>query len=692
MPTRRSWRPGFGILAGCMAAGMFSGCSCKSGTTGVDTATPSVQWPMIDVAVLDKTASNHEIISAVDGKGPGNREPPAQGDNSRPVEVAEEDGVIINDTYSIAELSYAGTQRPIYVSKNFKIAHGLTPPKDTDLSRYTFYVSPYLLVAEEALLEASNNRVKMSDNQWSMHFEAATIDKGVKEAAAQAILARYPNSRITVGNIALITPRRLGVIALTGGKVYVFSEPLKLVRVEEKIPVYIKGDKALLDALVDAEATLTVRYQMAGYRVLSQDVLHFYSAALVNIGYHHFLTGAAKFELLAEHRKHGTRLDISGVLGPGVKDNTVQGGDKTHIKSSVTRNQVRQVVEAASEYTTTHLWTENQRPDEKLPEYRTRLLDDLLRRAQAREVKINREWAETTGMKGIAPDLAPDQLTDLRTKVNERWKKDNQMKVSGEYEGFKASVDASKRDDDGIDWDWGAKGTVTVPKSILVYQFNEAAFQDIVQGYHANSQARWSVTADVEEPVIFTRNIPAVTATDTLKGHVRRTVTDSQTTGNVARITAPGAGLVHKRGDRDVDSKGGHKTTVQFWTTTRFTDDAAAVEVYYRVQEEVSDWTEFAGAETYQLKRTKGLRIITRDPTGDVRKEQSEEGKFRTLDNVVGGDGKYVRNVKLLVDSPEDNDSPFVGYEFDFEIPCTVEMEPARVERSVFNRTSYTRK
>jgi hypothetical protein len=676
-----------------MAAGMISGCHCGSPPTVVEqsTETERVQWPVIDSAVLDGKSSNFEVTKVADGKPkvPGEAD---SGTGKEPRPAADEDGVIINDTYSIAELSYAGTQRPIYVTKNFKATYGVTPPPDKDLSSHTFYVSPFLLVPEEALLEAYKNRAKESGNQVSMHFEAATIEKGVKEAAVLAILARYPKSGVTVSNIALINPKRLSVVALRGDKTYIFSEPLKTVRVEEKIPVFVKGDKELLDALVDAGASLMVRYQMAGYRVVSQDVLSFYSAALVNLGYHHFLTGAAKFELLAEHKQQGTRLDISGVLGPGLKASDVEVRDKATINSSVTRNQVRQVVEAASEYTTTHLWTESQSPDANLPNYRTKILDDLLRRAQAREVKISREWGETAGMKGIAPDLTPDQLTELRTKVNERWKKDNELKVTGTYEKFTAEVDAKKRDDDGIDWDWGAKGTVTVPKSILVYQFNNAAFQDIVQGYHANSQARWTVTSDIDEPVIFTKNIPPVTEIETLRGHVRRTVTDSQTTGNVARVTPPGAGLVHRRGDRDVHSKGGHRTTVQFWTTTQFTNDLASVEVYYRVQEEEHDWTEFAGAETYQLKRTKGLRITTREPTGDVRKEQSERGQFRTLDNVVGGAGKYVQNVKLLVDSDEDDDSPFVGYEFDFEIPCTVEIVPARVERSPYNRRSYTRK
>jgi hypothetical protein len=669
---------------------MFYGCRCDPTPKGVDTATTTerVQWPVIDSTVLDGKASNFDVTKAADGKAPA----PGIDTSKEQRPVADEDGVIINDTYSIAELSYAGTQRSIYVTKNFKVDHGLTPPPDKSFKSYTFYVSPFLLVPEEALLEASKNRVKGADNQWSMHFEAAIIEKGVKEAAVKAILSRYPKSEVTENNIALINPKRLSVVALRGDKSYVFSEPLKTVRVEEKIPVFVKGDQELLDALADAEATLMVRYQMAGYRVVSQDVLSFYSAALVNIGYHHFLTGAADFKLLAEHRQQGKRLDISGLLGPGLKDSKVEGGDKATVKSSVTRNQVRQVVEAASEYTTTHLWTESQSPDANLPNYRTKILDDLLRRAQAREVKIDREWGETAGMKGIAPDLTPDQLTELRTNVKERWKKDNELKVTGTYEKFKGEVDAKKRDDDGIDWDWGAKGTVTVPKSILVYQFNNAAFQNIVQGYHANSQARWAVTSDIEEPVIFTKNIPPVTETETLKGHVRRTVTDSQTSGNVARVTPAGAGLVHRRGDRDVCSKGGHRTTVQFWTTTKFTNDVASVEVYYRVQEEDDDWTEFAGSETYELKRTKGLRITTRDPTGDVRKEQSEKGQFRTLNNVVGGAGKYVQNVRLLVDSDDGDDGPHVGYEFDFEIPCTVEIEPARVERSPFNRKSYTRK
>lgn len=408
-------------------------------------------------------------------------------------------------------------------------------------------------------------------------------------------------------------------------------------------------------------------FALSGFSV-KQNILSLALNRFLLMGFHHFLTGDANWEDL---QQYGNSSDHVGVnLGPLSLGGSSDGGYVKATRSSfVSRNQVKQAVETSTEALTGAEWVEIKSNQASLETLQKQMIDDLLSRASTVDVAFDSQNKSLVATDpNIQMDLTPDQITKLGNWVKNKWEAKNDRKVT--VKGVPVEVNTETKDDEDITWQ--REGTAIIPKSVRLYRFSNSSFSKLVTRQFIYTEASKAKMRLEEDGLIGRRiEVPA----KTVNQHV-----------HLALFKIP---IAHIGGDNDVDS-GGHGTTVQFRTTTHVEADKVRIECFYRVKEEVEDYTEFRETVPFEYKKPADVDDNgTRKPViridrivgtpGDVNFNRTTNDELRDLD--IPTSGTVVSSMKLHVDSGDD-DNTVVGFDgfADFDVVLQLSPPSYRIE------------
>lgn len=448
-------------------------------------------------------------------------------------ERVSDTGVIVDDTAELmgSTFGFRGKQRRIFVSKSFKtrLDEGVV---DDGLARLfrrsSFFVYPSLDVTREQMTAAIHQGIAESDG--ALHGQAIhtvrlhldLITPEMRQAAADHINRTYDlDGVVSNDQVNLVRYEFLEVVATGGGEsLRLVSLPSVEIRQQqpgarlashpESLEVELYGTREFLERFA-SRPRFELRFSNTGFQV-RQNILHFSLAQLVSQGFHHFLTGDAKWEDLKEYGNStgGGGADLL-LFKFGSSSNS--GSIKATKESWVTRHQARELITEVANRIEGGIWWELQTKD-GMERLRTFMLDDLLKYANAeRDFALIQDGSEFVIDKNLNKDVAPDNYTSLSPHVktvldfamtNDLSSTANKTtKGSGKASTGKASSEASQDSTDSDtraakgdfkftdtdDVSWQEQGNVIVPKSIRLFQFNQNSFNRILSRRYTETMA-----------------------------------------------------------------------------------------------------------------------------------------------------------------------------------------------------------
>src|SRR5207249_506783 len=108
------------------------------------------------------------------------------------------------------------------------------------------------------------------------------------------------------------------------------------------------------------------------------------------------------------------------------------------------------------------IWIEIKDKADALETFETKMVDELLKRADKKEVSFDTQTKQLVLDENLQKDIVPDHIAEINSQINKKWhdKKDRSVTVKG----VTATANDNIQDDDGITWH--PVGAAIVPKSI----------------------------------------------------------------------------------------------------------------------------------------------------------------------------------------------------------------------------------
>lgn len=506
-----------------------------------------------------------------------------------------DDGVIVDDTHAIDWFDYLDKQRPIYVTKNFKVMNPLIDPQTQQVrgaqamqfDGYNFFVKPDLILSQENL-DAAFAAKKTAGTQdgkpaFEMVFEARIVDDHLKRYAAAKLNATFPNAKVTPERIQVIPPKGLKLYVWIGDTAVELISPAGANgNVAQTIKIRITGSEELLKSVKD-DARLEIRYTVSGYRVkqnISVGMLQYF----VRANFHKVMVGDAKYEAISEHGQTLMRAGLDlGIISIGGSSRGIE--NKYTRNTQVTRNIVRHAATQCNEVIKFHRWMEMPEDKESFDARCKELTDHLLALAKQTEIEVKvADLAKPDQL--VAKDVRPDVLGELSGRVKAINNEQRDKKTEVEYAGVKASVDKKKRDENDVEWEekTGPTGTkIYVPKSIRVYDFSQVDFSRVAQQTVVDSQPEWVTMPVAHEPAVVFRDVPQKLDPAYIEGVDKRIEHWGLKEG--------------RKNDEDLDADGDGYPIEYTFRAEAVTEldngvKKLAVQVFYRVYEVEDDHTE----------------------------------------------------------------------------------------------------
>lgn len=413
-------------------------------------------------------------------------EPALPGVSPVKIEVApegEEDLDVIDDGFEIASVTYRGVQQPILLSKR-AVTQGLDAQQ---LRSYTFYVRPNLIVSRDEIEKAFEDKKHAgklgAEDVWTMRFKVTFLDDELRAQAAEQINHVKAGAGVTAKNIAMVPYRYLEINALTD------QGPIRLGSVPDLAPgttvatlsgrpvdltVQLSGPTDFLQRFTK-EPRLEGRFRAKGFSV-QQNITTFGLGQFVKLGYHQFLTGDAKWNDRTTYKAAaaGATASLFGLVNVGASG--AAGAVTAEKTSFVSRDQVREITSQFLTDMQVVQWKEFQ---SEQPALIKEMVTQLLSSAKEFDAEIVKSGDKLVIDPAIEKDIAPDVYTSLNAKVN------SLVKAPTGPTTEKAAPDTQGGEVSFTD----AGNGVVVPKTIRLYQFNQASFARFASLSHIENKA-----------------------------------------------------------------------------------------------------------------------------------------------------------------------------------------------------------
>jgi hypothetical protein len=539
-----------------------------------------------------------------------------------------------------------------------------------------------------------------------MLVQVEFIDDLIRQKAADSINKQFGTS-VSKDQIHRMPTSRLWVRMKQGDRVTALAGEAQTIQKTDVVEIRLEGTEDQLRALVDEDEKRTpdvsLSYDIHGFKV-SQNILLVSLHSLVRLRYHHILTGQSAVRIFQEQGLRGDSADVHEPLDVDRDTNEVIGYAKADFSGWVTREQLKEVVHECEETLIVHGWIE--RPESQ---DRQRIEDGMVARLTERayktdELMIGYQLDGKGGIHLIAKDLAPNQvksLTSAMSQLNDRKNsRDKSNKEERDNEKRETVEKLNRESRSEITWALNDEVDLIVPKSIRVYYFDNSSFTKMFTSVHAESLATRTELRERYARLVFTRQVPAATEQLVLRRSERITARDNP---DAIRLVG---------GDWEFDTAGGN-TQVTCKLTVSFTSESIVLDVYYRVFEAHENHSEALGTKRFVYPKERGLEIIDVakrrrlefdrvltgglnvvriDRTGTFR--QGSDGnrdlgglgdgvlkllgdKLLKLTDDTSEGTCFEEKLHLLVDGPNEDDRPFVGYEFTVNLPYTVITKPS---------------
>jgi hypothetical protein len=648
-----------------------------------------------------------------------------------------DDGVVIDESHYFANFTYLETENRVYAGSTYRQAGRNDLPAADLLQRRQFYVAPLPEIDYDAFRTAFKNPlplppVKPASDELKLVTLSVPLLSAERRAVAATAVNRLHSANLSPQvNVALLPYRSVRVSLLTPGGPRVVGVCSDGEVRDHRLRLQLVGTQAELNAMLQ-DPRLECEFTTGGYR-LKQNVLTVSLDTFVRQGFHHFLTGRADFESWKKTQFASGSVGFG--IGPLFIRTSPSGGEaKAGLKNAVSRKQVVEVAQAATQYMTITGWVEYPSMEPAgAPKLGEQMALQLLTRATTIRTDIKTELEKKTGdtidvvIKG---DLSPDVLAQLGQELKQRNKTELKLNVPGPAaggatdggKGVAEPVVEEKRDsEDDITWDTKDVGgtKVIVPKTVRVYQFSDLAFADLFRYTQSDIQATaYAAGRPRAVPVLFTRRSLG-------RQEVRRI------TETVRRRAADGKELKLK-GDGKMDTSSG-KVLVDFKTATSSTPTEIQLKVTFTAKRTDDGDAEFSGVETFVFKIADGERVVRLNGERELAYKQEARFEVRpprppgpgpgllpvapgvyatelrfapdaakgptffSLTRVNHTDtksegtldlgGSHLRSFTLYIDDPDHRNnkdgrvSRAVGYDLQLDIPYLVELEANRVDR-----------
>lgn len=404
---------------------------------------------------------------------------------SDPIEAVIDVVPVSDETSIIANFTHLDIQHNIFASS--AILQDANVKATKDLSTHTVYVTPTVIVDWKTVLDTKLEPLSESEkglDLYRLRINAALINDEIREKAAEQL----KKMGYKPGPVALYRYKLIELFAqLPTGASRVGSYPsmalgstsipIPPANIVTSIPVEIVGSKADLEAF-RKKPKVEARFYASGFSV-KQNVTSFALRQFIQLGYGQILTGQAKWETESNYHRRAGGMSANlfgGMIGLG---GSKESGDDTQRKKSyVSRNQVKELVSKYAKQVNGVTWT-TFGVDSDRSQLVWSMTQQLLSYAQQSTLEIQKVGNDFVIDPALKDDIKPDVYAALNGSTNSAAKLGpSSQTTSGTYAGASATVTSTTPGFDsttGITWTTG--GAVVVPKSINVYQFNEAAWQ-----------------------------------------------------------------------------------------------------------------------------------------------------------------------------------------------------------------------
>jgi hypothetical protein len=222
----------------------------------------------------------------------------------------------------------------------------------------------------------------------------------------------------------------------------------------------VKATDSILQDIVH-NAPITCYFTIYGFRPI-ENVYAVSAMSFVHLGYHHSLTGDADSSTASK-----ARLDASAA----------NGFVESKRSAWVTRTQLKNIIDEYVERATVIYWRETRKDKQALEKARESFVKYLFDDARAKELHaaIDPVKNEINDPQVSKQDLAPDLITDLKNVIAAR-RKNDQSEKNEKTQTTKSTV----REDD-VTWTNETQGRQAEPKSIRLYQVNNAFFKRLYE-------------------------------------------------------------------------------------------------------------------------------------------------------------------------------------------------------------------
>jgi hypothetical protein len=513
---------------------------------------------------------------------------------------------------------------------------------------------------------------------FRMELSIPVHTKELREAASSYLAAARPGEQSLKGNVtsaslSLLPCSILEIDATIDDRTlpmyrYVNPNPANALT---ELPLVIIGTEEELSAWI-ARGRAEIRFQFAAFST-RKSLLRGTLSVFAGSKFAQDLTGDAIWKDFSEYKasKSAGQFD----LGP-IQFGGSSSGNSLKIQRDrlVTRNQILSVTRKCVSSLNFEDWKQDgHKIDDTLRAELTTSFSTLLMERFKPVLALIDEQGQIIVSDILQDSLKPDHITKLNAAIKDQI--DLKSKRAGSYAGASASEEASLLSLD--DLVWNEEGDSVIPKSVKLFQVNQAELTDFASMRYADYDAT-SAQGAMESPVLFTDVIPP---------RIRKGMTRE------ISFEIPSMSLI-SGGDPDIHSKDYSPTGMKMWHSEPVvTPSEIRLTVFSEVWEGRRNWTRLGGSEIITIPLPKGFvgidsssiltytqpkplqRIVRGEQHSDVALASDERSIFRTAlirpdgrGDDHGGNARAKGTIEIPILFGSSDEPGILGYSTDLQI------------------------